>query len=303
MRNNKVLITGCNGFIGSKIADFYVKKELVVYGIDVPGSIKRNDNVILYNYNLENDDLEDIYKEINPDIFIHCAGNANVSISVEKPKLDFERNVEVFYKTLLELKKAGINPRIIFLSSAAVYGNPQKLPVSESMILNPISPYGLHKKMCEDLCTYFNEIEKMNIKIVRIFSAYGEGLKKQILWDMYCKLKSTKKIELFGTGNESRDFIHIDDIVSAIDLIVNDSSSNNIYNIASGEEVKIRELAEEFAASFGYDKDIVKFNNQVKEGDPINWRADVMKVRGLGFKQGVTLKAGINRYAEWVRSL
>jgi UDP-glucose 4-epimerase len=303
MKNNKILITGCNGFIGTNIADYYVNSGSSVFGIDVPGSRSTNSKVKVYNYNLESEDLTEFYSEINPDIFIHCAGNANVSISVENPKLDFQRNVELLYKTLLELKKAKVNPTVIFLSSAAVYGNPKALPICEDTTLKPISPYALHKKMCEDLCIYFNEIERTKIKIIRIFSAYGEGLRKQILWDMYGKLNISGKIELFGTGNETRDFIHIDDIVSAIDLIAKDESGNNIYNIASGVEVTIRELAEEFALSFGYDKSVVSFNNQVKKGDPINWKADITKIQALGFRQKVSLKSGVDRYVKWVRRL
>lgn len=301
MKDRKVLITGVNGFIGNKIACYYLEKGNKVFGIDIEGSILRNKDVEFYGCNLENDDVTEIYRKIKPDLMIHCAGNASVALSVENPQLDFNRNVGVLYKTLNELKRSECNPKVIFLSSAAVYGNPEELPISENSPLKPISPYGLNKKICEDICMYYNQNENMDIKMIRIFSAYGEGLKKQIIWDMFCKLKNTGKIELFGTGNETRDFIHVDDIIRAIDLIVDDKKEYPIYNVASGVEVSVRELAEVFAEASGSSKDVIQFNNMVKEGDPLNWRADISKIAKLGFQPKISLYDGITRYINWAK--
>lgn len=299
----KILITGSNGFIGSKLCNFYEKKGFEVYGIDIVGSQNLNENIKFISTNLETDDVSDLYKTINPNAIIHCAGSASVGLSVENPEFDFNRNVGVLYKTLSAIKHAEISPKFIYLSSAAVYGNPSILPIRETTNIRPISPYGLHKKMCEELCDYFNYKEGLNVVVVRIFSAYGEGLKKQILWDMYNKLKLDSGLQLFGTGNETRDFIHIDDIVKSIDLLINNTTDNLFYNIACGNEIRIKDLAEKFVEKLGMDRSIVKFNGINKAGDPINWRADISRIRALGFEPTIDLDEGLDKYIEWLGAL
>ena len=132
--NRKVLITGCNGFIGSHLVKFYSSKGYEVYGIDRNMNNVNIPNCKFVKCNLQNDDISKIYKEISPDVFIHCAGNASVGMSVEYPEMDFESNVGVLYKTLSSLVRANINPRFIFLSTAAVYGNPKELQIGRAHV-------------------------------------------------------------------------------------------------------------------------------------------------------------------------
>lgn len=299
----KILITGSNGFIGSKLCEYYINKGFEVFGLDIAESIILNKDVEFVKVNLESDDVTDLFKEINPQAIIHCAGSASVGLSVENPELDFSRNVGVLYKTLLALKRAKINSKFIYLSSAAVYGDPDILPISEDSKVKPISPYGLHKKICEEICEYFNYKEDVNTVVVRIFSAYGEGLKKQILWDIYNKLKYKNELHLFGSGNETRDFIHVDDIVKSIDLIVCKDTKHLVYNIANGMEIRIKNLAEEFVEKLGKDKSIVQFNGLIKAGDPINWRADISRIMSLGFKPQISLDKGLSKYADWLGAI
>ena len=123
---------------------------------------------------------------------------------------------------------------------------------------------------------------------MRIFSAYGSGLRKQLLWDIYQKYLNTGRIDLFGTGNETRDFIHISDILRALELILAYQGPEEIFNVANGEEVSIRELAEIYAKQLGENTDIVRFNGETKVGDPQNWRADIslLKKNWLREKNG-----------------
>jgi UDP-glucose 4-epimerase len=298
--NKKVLITGCNGFIGSHLVNFYSSKGYKVYGLDKKNYNKLKTNCVFLEYNLQTDNLCEIYEDISPDFFIHCAGNASVGKSVEYPEMDFDSNVTVLYKTLSALVRANVNPKFIFLSSAAVYGNPKELPIREETTTNPISPYGLHKKMCEDLCKYYRYVKGQNISVVRVFSAYGEGLKKQILWDMYKKYKMNNLIELFGTGSETRDFINIKDLVQALDLVMNDIDAEFIYNIANGEEISIKNLALEYSNILKISNDKIVFNSEIKKGDPINWRADIRKLKKLGYKQSICVSKGLENYIDWV---
>lgn len=296
-----IIVTGCNGFIGSNLVQFYTHKGYNVIGIDKSNNNSNGDYI---NCDLEKEELEDIFIKIKPDYLIHCAGSADVSLSIKYPSTDFNSNVKVLHKVLYSLKEVNKKCKIIFLSSAAVYGNPVKIPISEQAILNPISPYGLHKLMCEELCRYFIYKENMDISILRIFSAYGNGLKKQIFWDMYRKIQETNKLELYGNGNETRDFINIVDIINAIDLILfKNNKEDYLFNIASGKEVSMREIAEIFVSKLKLSKSIIKFNGTIKEGDPFRWAADISRLKKLGYKKSMELDLGIENYLEWVTGI
>lgn len=105
------------------------------------------------------------------------------------------------------------------------------------------------------------------------------------MWDIYQKYLNTGRIDLFGTGNETRDFIHISDILRALELILAYQGPEEIFNVANGEEVSIRELAEIYAAQLGEKTDIVRFNGETKVGDPQNWRADISLLKKLATRK------------------
>ena len=112
-----------------------------------------------------------IFTGVQPDVILHCAGSANVGASVVNPMADLDGNLHSLYQLLLALKSFEKRPQIIFLSSAGIYGNPRQLPVRESDAAAPMSPYGLHKHMAEELCEYYNRIHGYRIRSIRIFSA------------------------------------------------------------------------------------------------------------------------------------
>ena len=215
----KVLITGANGFIGSSLLEKFAATGYMVEGWDISSGVNSGieiRKVDLGNINMVKQRLELFY----PDIIIHCAGSADVGNSVKKPETDFYGNVTLTHHLLFALHQLGFNhSRIVFLSSAAVYGNPERLPITEDMKVNPLSPYALHKVMCEDICHYFVRNYGMDIKIARIFSAYGKGLRKQIFWDMFRKIQTSGRLDMFGNGNESRDYIHVDDVIQSVYLL------------------------------------------------------------------------------------
>ena len=108
------------------------------------------------------------------------------------------------------------NPKaqLIYPSSPAVQGEHTNTPIKEDYVGKPASPYGYHKKIVEDLCQSYSEKYSLKISVVRLFSVYGNGLKKQLLWDAYNKIRySSKEVEFWGTGEETRDFIHIEDVL------------------------------------------------------------------------------------------
>jgi len=306
MKNNNIsdciLVTGAGGFIGKHLLAYFRQYGYRIIAMDrIPINFE-SERIITFIMDFENDSITPILNDFKPRAIIHCAGSADVSLSFKDPVMDFTRNVFLLYKLLNEIRNWDTCCQFIFLSSAAVYGNPVKLPITEDMQLQPISPYGFHKQLCEQICNYFRKTSKINAIILRIFSAYGEGLKKQILWDIAGKLKSDNILKLFGTGHESRDFIHIDDIAQAIDCIMHSNTVYNVFNIANGIEIFIREIAEYMMVALGCNKSNLLFSGNKKVGDPDNWRADISRLISVGYKQKIDILTGINRYARWINN-
>lgn len=296
----KVLITGSSGFIGRMMCKKFLEQHFEVTGWDYIQS----GNTSFESRIVDMMDYMAVKKQMAidcPDIVIHCAGSADVAKSVKNPLSDYNGNVTLTHNFLFAIHELGFeDTKFLFISSASVYGNPTKLPIEENAPLNPLSPYALHKVMCEDICFYFVRNYQMDIKIARIFSAYGRGLKKQIFWDMYHKAEINKKLELFGTGKESRDYIHINDVAQALFLIATSSSKDILFNVANGEEITIQKVAEIFAKSYGIDD--IYFIGTTREGDPLNWRADITRLKSIGYKQTELIEHGISDYIYWVRT-
>jgi dTDP-glucose 4,6-dehydratase/UDP-glucose 4-epimerase len=173
--------------------------------------------------------------------------------------------------------------------------------VSEEFSTGPLSPYGKHKLMAEEICKeYFTHFSVKTCSL-RIFSAYGPGLKKQILWDIYQKSLKGNVISLFGTGNETRDFVYIDDIVRGIEtVLMSGNFEAGVYNVGSGKEISILELTDILTKEMGY-KGKFAFSGNERMGDPICWKADISLIRKLGFEPQTSIKTGAGKYIQWLR--
>jgi UDP-glucose 4-epimerase len=237
----------------------------------------------------------------NQDVIINCIGSANVSLSFEDCNADFQSNFLVVQRILELMRKANLNTiKFLNISSAAVYGNPSELPINENTILKPISPYGFHKQMTEILLKEYSTCFNIKTISLRIFSAYGSGQKKLLLWDLHNKFNSTNSlVELYGTGNETRDFIHVEDIAQQILLAIKYAGFNGeAINIANGKEIRIAETVE-FYLKYHSNKKEVIFNGEVRLGDPMFWCADISTMKNWGYKQKVSIEDGIAQYIEW----
>lgn len=301
---SKVLITGAMGFIGSKLCDRFLARGDSVYGWDLVAGDRADVSISKIDM-LDHSAVSAALDALHPDIIIHCAGNADVGKSVQDPAMDYKSNVTITHDLLFAMHKLGLTKtRFVYMSSAGVYGNPASLPITEDMPLKPMSPYALHKVMCEELCQYFIANYGMDIRIIRLFSAYGAGLRKQIFWDMYQKATATGRLDMFGTGNESRDFIHVEDVIRGIYLVATaEKGEHAVFNVANGEEVTIRYATELFAKSLGIAAENIAFNGTVREGDPLNWRADISRLKALGYEKQVSMDAGLADYCQWARRL
>ncbi|HQA73647.1 MAG: NAD-dependent epimerase/dehydratase family protein [Flavobacterium sp.] len=292
-----ILIIGSKGFIGTHASNFFQEKKHTVFGCDVVTDYTEKR---YFQIDATNSDYQNVFKNNIIDVCINCSGAASVPLSLEFPLKDFNLNTLNVFKIADAIRLYQPSCKFINLSSAAVYGNPESLPIKESFGLKPLSPYGIHKMQAEQVLTEFNTFYNLKTCSVRIFSAYGNGLKKQLLWDLYHKFSSNKPIELYGTGDESRDFIHVSDVVQAIALIIEEGTfDNQQINVANGQEFTIRYIAETFKSILNVKQNIV-FNNKVKKGDPLNWCADISKLKALGYQNKVSIENGIEDYINWI---
>lgn len=262
--------------------------------------LKEEDNYILINAELP--DFTSIFSGRAFDVCINATGAANVQLSFNHPGIDYSLNVGNVYQMLDAIRKYDPSCKFINLSSAAVYGNPAETPIRETTAAQPLSPYGMHKLYSEQICREFSQFFKIQTISLRIFSAFGEGLRKQLFWDLFKKVRDADEVvELFGTGKESRDFIYIQDLVAAIECVVrNGQFDGSVINIASGTESTIAFAAQCFVKAFK--KEItIRFRGDNKIGDPLNWRTDISLLRSLGFDNRHSLEEGINNYVKWVK--
>jgi dTDP-glucose 4,6-dehydratase/UDP-glucose 4-epimerase len=294
-----IIIIGSAGFIGSKLLD-RLSTKYNCFGADI---VKREGVDNYYLLDIRNIDFAHLFKNNNFDICINASGVASVSASFTDPVNDLQLNTVNVEKLLECIRLYRPKCRFITLSSAAIYGNPEKIPVNEDELPRPVSPYGLHKFLSEEICRSYTMLFSITTTVLRIFSAYGEGLKRQILWDMANKFLSHKEVILSGTGGETRDFIHVNDIINSIDLIIKNSNSGfDIFNIANGEQISVNYIAASFKKALGSEKPII-YTNENRPGDPLYWQADISKIKALGYKKTITIEEGINLYIAWIKDI
>lgn len=295
----KILIIGSKGFIGSHCVTYFKSKGFTIYQADVNDSTEKK----YYKIERHNSDFSLAFKEQQFDVCINASGSAHVGFSFENPSKDFELNVVNVQKILVAIRDYNSSCKFINFSSAAVYGNPQSLPITEKSICKPLSPYGFHKLQSELLLTEYHKFFGLNTCSLRVFSAYGPGLKKQLFWDLYQKSLKKGLVSLFGTGSETRDFIYIDDLLLTIDLVIQKSAFQGvIYNVANNIEISIEKAAQIFINAFCPNKKLA-FNGEIKIGDPTNWVADISKLALIGYKQNVSLEIGLKQYSRWLKEL
>ena len=293
----KVLIVGSKGFIGSHCVDYFSRAH-EVWGCDV---ILDYDTPRYISIDSVDSDFLEIFQNHKFDVCINCSGAANVPFSLEKPFNDFKLNALNVFKLLEAIRLHSSACKFITMSSAAVYGNPDFLPIQEEQKRIPVSPYGYHKMIAEMICREYSKFWGIKTCCLRIFSAYGPRLRKQLFWDLYHKIIEQGVPTLWGTGLESRDFIYISDIVRIIELaITNSKFDGEVVNVANGRQISIAEVAATFCKIGGISKE-VKFNGLKRKGDPINWEANIDIIREWGYQQEVNIEEGVNHYINWIK--
>lgn len=300
-----VLVTGAHGFLGRNVAATFSQAGYEVHGIGIgTWSGEAPADFGIRNWHETSISLDTLKTmNCNPDVVVHCAGSGSVGFSLGHPYKDFSMTVDTTAAVLEYIRTSAPQAKLIYPSSAAVYGCRHSGPFKETCQPDPVSPYGMHKLIAEQLCLSAARNFGLDCRIVRFFSLYGPGLRKQLLWDACQRLSAAAggRVEFFGTGQETRDWLHVRDAAALMLVLAEREPSPLIVNGASGEGCSVQAMLIALNDALG-SRASIGFNNQVRAGDPQHLQADMGCVAGLGWKAKVTLSEGLKEYAEWFKS-
>lgn len=295
------------GFLGYNLACFFSKAGYTVYGIGHHQDAYLSSDIIFKKWKTASISFNELQnmgiKQL--DYVFHCGGSGTVGSSFLNPSLDYHKTVNGTHQICEYLRLYHPNAHLIYPSSVAVIGNINKKRITEDDRGNPISPYGYHKKIAEQICEEYAKIFGIKTSIIRLFSVYGIGLKKQFLWDCIQKIKngfSKKQINLLGTGEEIRDYIHIWDVIQIFaGAIKQQKTILEYYNGGSGEGQNIKDIASQIASILNFDGEII-FEKTNHQGDPKCYLADTKKLsQTLNFKPQQKFLEQLEKYISWAK--
>jgi UDP-glucose 4-epimerase len=301
-KEQEVVVTGGAGFIGSKLCRTLLEHSTKVTAFDnlYSGKIEFIKDLTDKGLNFVQGDIRDpaaLEKATkNCETIFHLAAQTSVPFSMENPKEDCEINVVGTLNVLEAAVKAGA--RMVFASSCAVYGNPEKRPTPETYPTHPIAFYGLTKLLGENYCRFYQETYGLEVVMLRIFNVYGPNCHGAI-YDFLNKLRKTpNKLEVLGTGEQSRDFVYVSDMVDAlIKAATSPTAAGQTFNIGTGTTTSVAELAEMIVEILGLENVEISFKGgQAWAGDLNITLADNSKaLNKLQWRPQVSLKEGLKK--------
>ena len=297
LKGKKILVTGGAGFIGyhlcKRLSD--LTSDLTIYD-NLSSGKKENVKDVPKAKFIKGDilDLKKLLSIEKADLIYHLAAQVVVPYSMENPLIDFETNAKGTVQVLEKARKD--DTKLVFASSAAVYGNPTVFPTPETYGFHPFSCYGLSKVVGEEYCDMYKSQYGLDITIVRFANVYGLRC-HGVIHDFLDKIaKNLSKLEIIGTGEQSRDFIHISDIVDALVTVGGDNSANGqVYNLGYGTTIKIIDLAKMMLQILNLqNKTFVTTTNQSWQGDVTKiWFDNTKAKKELNWNPKMTLEDSI----------
>ena len=313
----KIFITGSSGFIGFHVSKRYLDKGFKVCGFDSMNNyydvgLKKSRLKILKNYknfsfikgNLENQKiLNRSIIRFKPSIIIHLAAQAGVRYSIEDPSKYLDTNIVGFFNIMEQCKENKIR-HFLFASTSSVYGDNKNFPLQEHDINNkPLSFYAATKLSNEVMAYSYSNIYRLPITGLRFFTVYGPfGRPDMALYKFAKAIKESKFIKLFNGGNHIRDFTYIDDVVSAIILLIKNPPKKRIpyeiYNIGSSRPETLRNYLSKLENKLGKKAKIKKL--KLQKGDVLKTHASISKLKNkTKFKVKFDISSGISKFVDW----
>lgn len=320
MNNNKILVTGCCGFIGFHLAlKFLNNQKFVVYGVDVLNSyyskklkkkrlllLKTKKNFFFIKKDLSSYNFCDyFFKKYKPNFIYHIAGQAGVLYSLKNPKSYLKNNLKVTNNLVKCVTNSPYKiKKFIFASSSSVYGNQKKFPLKENFTLKPRNLYALSKKKCEvSICRKFKNIKNLDDFIIfRFFTVYGPyGRPDMLLIKILLTIYYKKTLKIYNFGDYYRDFTYIDDVVKILFLSRKLKAKGQIFNLCSSRPVKIINFLNKVKKILNKDIKILLMPRR---------NAEVLKTHGsnkklknfFNFKKFSSLDFGLLQTIKWFNS-
>ena len=314
MINNfkKILVTGCAGFVGSNLVDFFLKKKKFILGIDNFSTGKKfflNNALKDKNFNFIEKDLlnsNEISKHFkNIDLVIHLSANADVRNGPLHPRLDLKQNL-IVTSNVLEAMRVNNVKKIAFSSTGSIYGEAKKIPTPENLDF-PIqtSLYGASKLACEGLISAYCEAYNMQSWIFRFVSILGERYTHGHVIDFYKSLKNNKKIlKVLGNGNQKKSYLYVQDCIEAIFLALKKSNDKvNIFNLGTNEYCNVKDSIKWICNELNLNPKLdYKGGKRGWIGDNPFIFLDTKRIRSLGWKPKLTIKQSVIKTIKYLQS-
>ena len=295
-KSKKCLVTGGAGFIGSNLVDQLVKLDHQVIVLDNLSTgrlsnlhqVKNKIKFINVDVSSSKNSIDKYFK--NVDWVFHLAGIADIVPSITNPEDYFQTNVKGTLNILGASKKANIK-KLIYAASASCYGIPDKYPTNEKSKTNPQYPYALTKFLGEQLIIHWADVYKMSNISLRFFNAYGPrsrttGVYGAVFGVFLAQKFAKKPLTIVGNGRQTRDFIHIYDLVNAVIKAAKKGERGEIYNVGSGKETAVNFIANIIGGN--------KVNIPKRPGEPDRSLADISKIKKqLNWKPKISINKGI----------
>jgi UDP-glucose 4-epimerase len=296
-----VLVTGANGFLGRHVARAFAVQGHTVLGIGHGNWLQKEWELWglsgWYSADITLQALKEHAKE--PALIVHCAGSGSVAFSIDDPLSDFERTVETTAHVLEYVRTSAPSCCVVYPSSASVYGTVTTVPIPEDCPAVPISQYGTHKLMAEQMVTSYSRQFGTSTAIVRFFSVYGCGLRKQLLWDA-CRKFANNDTTFMGTGNEVRDWLHVEDAAALLITAAKHASpACPTVNGGSGQGVTVRDVLLRLGSCLLQAEVSPTFSGAQRTGDPVRYIADTEQSKAWGWLPTRQWAEGVEEYAHW----
>ncbi|OSI80022.1 UDP-glucose 4-epimerase [Bradyrhizobium canariense] len=303
-----IWVTGANGFIGRHLVRELARTGNAIHGVGHgaldPSEARQLGLQTWTNGEVDAANLNMLAAACGlPSQVVHLAGGSSVGLSIERPFEDFSRTVASTARLLEWLRGCAPQCRLVVASSAAVYGADHTGPISEDATLKPMSPYGQHKLMMEQLCRSYAHSFGICCIVVRLFSVYGPNLRKQLLWDICSRLSTGERsLTLGGTGAEMRDWTDVRDVVRLLGQVAELAQLDGFraINGGSGRGASVAAIAEGLVKHWGSDT-VVRYSGVARPGDPMSLLADDGRVRDINFDWRIPLDRGLADYVAWFR--
>jgi UDP-glucose 4-epimerase len=304
--DSTILVTGGAGFIGSHLVEELVRRGSKVTVVDNLSTGRESNlaavsgEVDLHGMDLVSDDLGPLLSDRSFDSIVHLAAHANIPDSVNDPRLDFEGNAVATFNLLETVRTASPGTRILHASSAAIYGEGVRLPIHEDDPTRPIAPYGASKLAAEAYASVYTRVFGLRAAVARLFSVYGPRLRKQVIWDLMCKIHDNPhELFILGDGTQVREFNHVANAVDALLTVLERGPlEGEAYNVAAEESVTIKDLATQICEAMGASPRFA-YSGDVRPGEAQRWHADTSRLKALGYEPRVGISEGLSDTVSW----